>query len=412
MRTLSSKRNQVIHHTEHNTVEKTFQNPDDFAKEYQIYQKLAGSGLTPLLLEAKSPTLTLAFCDGTLYFDAWEQVIRQEDTQGARHLIDLFVSWYETFLEYTQGTCRLGDSHFRNFLIQGDSLLGCDFETVTEGNPCQDIAHLTWMLATYDPLEASARIPLATLFFTTCAKAFHCDSLPLYQAFLTSYQEIIPRRGLEQHPELPKIYSLLLASFQVTGVVLVGGRSSRMEQEKSKLFYENETFLAHSVARVSLFHQAFLSQRRDQENPSSLPVIYDKVEDCGPMGGLVTILPQIKTPYALILPCDMPCLTDISLQPLLLARSPQLDYLCYSQEDRLCTFPLLVHVKSLQPIIEAAFARGEYGFHRLLKREATGQVLPFSHYPQLSPQVLQNVNTPQDAKILIQHTGGKPHGSF
>ncbi len=101
---------------------------------------------------------------------------------------------------------------------------------------------------------------------------------------------------------------------ELYGVVLAGGSSSRMHQDKASLVYDGRTqlmraaeTLEHHVLRV------FVSIRADQTGDplrNSLPLIVDAFPGEGPLVGIRSAFAQYPNFAWLVLACDLPFLSN------------------------------------------------------------------------------------------------------
>lgn len=96
----------------------------------------------------------------------------------------------------------------------------------------------------------------------------------------------------------------------VTGVVLAGGKSTRMGQDKRFLCIGGQTLLERALCTMcALFQQVCVVIAQDSlPPPAQVPVFRDVVPDSGSLGGLYTGLREASTPYVFIAACDMPFL--------------------------------------------------------------------------------------------------------
>ena len=94
------------------------------------------------------------------------------------------------------------------------------------------------------------------------------------------------------------------------GVVLAGGKSSRMGQDKAKLYRNSQDMLSFSQ---SLLKSAGSSQVIVSGGEQGID---DIVEDMGPLGGIQSIISQFKPQALLILPVDLPLMTALELSAL------------------------------------------------------------------------------------------------
>ncbi|MEX2442190.1 MAG: molybdopterin-guanine dinucleotide biosynthesis protein B [Alkalispirochaeta sp.] len=113
----------------------------------------------------------------------------------------------------------------------------------------------------------------------------------------------------------------------VTGLVMVGGQSTRMGRDKCAI----ETHQGVSAARraVDLLSdvcdRVCISARPDQRLPAdvvSVPRVDDRFLDFGPVGGILTALYREPRTAWLVVGCDLPLLTTQDLQYLLSRRDP------------------------------------------------------------------------------------------
>jgi len=110
----------------------------------------------------------------------------------------------------------------------------------------------------------------------------------------------------------------------VYGLVLAGGASSRMRRDKAVLLYQGKSQLDRAfelanrhVARV------FVSVRASQMTEptrASKPLIVDSVDGEGPIVGIRSALSEYPDVAWLVLACDLPFLSDATIERLLAER--------------------------------------------------------------------------------------------
>jgi molybdopterin-guanine dinucleotide biosynthesis protein A len=103
---------------------------------------------------------------------------------------------------------------------------------------------------------------------------------------------------IESEPESP--YT------DVTGVILAGGRSSRMGRDKARLEIGGLSFF-EKVAAVfrSIFPRVLIAGDRPDLAGPDLPYLPDRYPGSA-LGGLYTGLAEAGTPYVFVAPCDLP----------------------------------------------------------------------------------------------------------
>jgi molybdopterin-guanine dinucleotide biosynthesis protein A len=107
----------------------------------------------------------------------------------------------------------------------------------------------------------------------------------------------------------------------VTGIVLAGGRSTRMGRDKAWLPFGDETMLMRVVRSVgSVSDELIVVARPGDDLPfPGLParVVFDPVADLGPLAGIAAGLSSSATVINLIVACDMPLIRPPVLQRLI-----------------------------------------------------------------------------------------------
>jgi molybdopterin-guanine dinucleotide biosynthesis protein A len=99
---------------------------------------------------------------------------------------------------------------------------------------------------------------------------------------------------------------------EVSGILLAGGKSRRMGEDKRYLAVGEQTLLERGLAELlSIFCEVLVVIAQDSP-PLRIDarVVRDLVPDCGSLGGLYTGLTQATTPYIFVAACDMPFLNQ------------------------------------------------------------------------------------------------------
>jgi len=110
------------------------------------------------------------------------------------------------------------------------------------------------------------------------------------------------------------------------GLVLAGGASTRMRTDKALLDYHGQPQVRWAFELAAKFCAAtFVSVRPDQREDSSragLPQIVDRQPGIGPIAGISAALQEHPKAAWLVLACDLPFLTEGTLQHLIAHRDP------------------------------------------------------------------------------------------
>ena len=101
-----------------------------------------------------------------------------------------------------------------------------------------------------------------------------------------------------------------MMEIEVTGVLLAGGKSRRMGEDKRNLLVGERTLLHRGLDVLrSIFQELFVVIAQDSSPPDvDIRVVRDVVADCGSLGGVYTGLIKATTPFIFVVACDMPFL--------------------------------------------------------------------------------------------------------
>ena len=118
----------------------------------------------------------------------------------------------------------------------------------------------------------------------------------------------------------------LAAKVPLYGLVLAGGRSTRMGADKALLTYRHENQLASTASLLSgVCGQVFVSCRQEQADEygqSGWPVITDAYLGMGPMGGLLSAQRSHPDAAWLVAACDFPLMDERNPAELVAGRNP------------------------------------------------------------------------------------------
>jgi len=110
------------------------------------------------------------------------------------------------------------------------------------------------------------------------------------------------------------------------GLVLAGGKSTRMNRDKASLSYHGKPQVEHCCELLSKYcEKVFVSNRAEQTGEPAqqiAPQIHDRFTGFGPMGGILSALKAHPKAAWLALACDLPYVDDEALQALLRGRDP------------------------------------------------------------------------------------------
>ena len=213
----------------------------------------------------------------------------------------------------------------------------------------------------------------------------------------------------------------------VTGVILAGGKSRRMGQNKALLQLGDDPLIAHVIRRMRLATDELLliTNNHAEYAHLGLPMHSDMIPDAGALGGIYTGLRHASHDVVACVACDSPFLQPNLLSYLVSvlgeydavmpytdssSRNKDVGVTNPSHSDNQITLQTLcaVYSKRCLPIIEQMLNEPDLRVHALQER---------ANILTLAPEIWEtydseghsffNINTPADfekAQTMVKHT--------
>ncbi|ASF39631.1 molybdenum cofactor guanylyltransferase [Halobacillus halophilus] len=179
------------------------------------------------------------------------------------------------------------------------------------------------------------------------------------------------------------------------GVVLAGGSSTRMGEDKAWLNLGGETV---AVRIANELHKTVSTVVMNQNEGPDLPLpsIQDIYQDAGPLGGLHTVMASREEEWFFLSACDTPFIHESVYNYLSSFLDQTIDAVIPEYEGRLQ--PLSgIYRKSCLPIIETLLHNGERKVSLLLEQVQSVYVNDFQPLPsEVVNRHFFNMNTPED----------------
>jgi molybdopterin converting factor subunit 1 len=188
------------------------------------------------------------------------------------------------------------------------------------------------------------------------------------------------------------------------GLVLAGGRSTRMGADKAALSVAGRTQLEQAMALLApRVARAFVSVRADQRAEplrAAFEQIEDRRENSGPIAGILAALERHPEHAWLVLACDLPLLDGATLDRLLRSRAPtRLATAFRSSHDRLPE-PLCAVYEPASGAALAAYVAAGGNCPRKFLMSADVELLD-----EPNPRALDNANTPEEYAAAMSALG-------
>ncbi len=188
---------------------------------------------------------------------------------------------------------------------------------------------------------------------------------------------------------------------QISGVVLAGGRGSRMGGlDKGWVEFMGKPMVSHVIARIQpQVSELFINANRELERYSDLglSVIQDDIPDfAGPLAGLHKAMKVANTPYVLAVPCDTPLLPTNLVERMMNTMIAQDAEIVVAKTGMQSHPVFCLCRKSLLPSLEAFLQEGGRKVEEWQKQHELAVV-----FFDENPQAFANVNT-QDELVALE----------
>lgn len=194
-----------------------------------------------------------------------------------------------------------------------------------------------------------------------------------------------------------------------TGILLAGGQSKRMGRDKRHMSVSglhDKSLLDHAsqlLEQLCLERVVLVGDAQEANLPSGFRVVADRQSGSGPLAAISDSLRDIHTPFALVIPVDMPCLRAPQMHELMLRfvrKSNSPAALFVLDTDQRPTFPLLAK-REFGASLAAEVAAGQVRLFQGLRAAGAAEVKPqWQHSDSSGPDPFLNLNRPTDVAIL------------
>ena len=191
-------------------------------------------------------------------------------------------------------------------------------------------------------------------------------------------------------------------------LLLMGGKSSRMGQDKAQLLLGGQPIWKKIAQELSACGRLYLSvsQTCDEKALEGYPIIRDVVPDCGVMGGLYSAFQAIEEDLLFACACDMPFLNRRFIRWMLnrweeeVQKGRQWDGIVVCGDDGKTYTTAALYHRRLQGKLEENVRKKRLRMHTFVREEANILLLPMEEVTSFS-RCFQNINTPEDYRRCL-----------
>ena len=191
---------------------------------------------------------------------------------------------------------------------------------------------------------------------------------------------------------------------KMTGIILAGGKSSRMGSDKSMLVFRGKRLIEYPYGLMkNTCHQIIVSTNSPGLQLPDVTYVPDNYSNTGPLAGLEAALSQSDTPWNFVVPCDMP-FVDKELFSALHQEKEGYDCVVPVNADGKATPLIGFFNRNMLPVIRQQIQSGDYKMFNLLKQ------FHVKYYQTASLKVTINFNSMADLNpFLEKQNNAKPY---
>lgn len=177
--------------------------------------------------------------------------------------------------------------------------------------------------------------------------------------------------------------------YKPTGIILAGGKSSRMGVNKALVLFQNQRMIDIASAKLARFADTILVSSNEPIPDFDGQRVPDVIFEIGPLGGLFSCLNVSATEINLVIPCDVPLL-PASLYEQLWPLASAFDVVIPRLPDGKLEPLIGFYKKSTLAAMEEMIAANDFKLLHLFNKVNT------YYFDIQETGIFKNVNTPND----------------
>ncbi len=229
-----------------------------------------------------------------------------------------------------------------------------------------------------------------------------CQSVPQFiQELLTDWNTTPVLNEQNIHELVPLIHDRILKPASIKALILTGGKSVRMGQDKPHINYHGKPQYGHLYELCnSMSLEPFISCRAEQTGyfeEQGYRTVADRITHLGPLGGIASAFMSDPNAAWLVLASDVPFLDQAILRELISQRSITRTATAFqSPFDRFPEPLIAIWEPKAMPLIMSFIALGYSCPRKVLIQTEAHVIIPSA------PEKLENVNTPDELDDALQ----------
>lgn len=182
----------------------------------------------------------------------------------------------------------------------------------------------------------------------------------------------------------------------ITGIILSGGKSTRMGEDKGLIKIKGKTFVELVIDAITpLVDKVLIISNYSVYDQFGCQRIKDAINNSGPLAGLYTGLKHSESDYNLVLSCDIPLIKTHILKKIVSVNYNNYDVVQVQSGEK--TMPLIaLYKKQCQALCLQLLNKNEKRLKVLVSQLNTKTIILDSKYMNC----VKNINTQEDLKQM------------
>lgn len=183
---------------------------------------------------------------------------------------------------------------------------------------------------------------------------------------------------------------------KITGIILAGGKSSRIGSDKGFILLNGSTFISYIIETLKPFvEEIIIVSNNSDYDVFGHKRVHDIINNAGPLAGLYSGLYHSKNENNLVLSCDVPMINSYILKKLINEVEEKIDIVQIQSQNR--TMPLIaIYKKHCKQLCLKLLESGERRLKVAVEQLNTKTVMLDIHLEKY----IRNINTKEQLKTL------------
>jgi molybdopterin-guanine dinucleotide biosynthesis protein A len=186
---------------------------------------------------------------------------------------------------------------------------------------------------------------------------------------------------------------------KITGIILAGGKSSRMGKDKGYCTIKGKPMVMYAVDLLSqVCDNIIISSNNPDYKQFGYTVVEDEIKNIGPLGGIYSGLKQSTTQHNFFLSCDMP-MVSAELVQYILSSKEGFDAVIPTWNnfpEPMCAY----YNKDIFESLDNFIQKGQYKLQNVVKSLHHKMLEITRDLPFYNDQLFTNVNSEADLNNL------------